>query len=285
MKTVRTILTFILAPLLAAATLLSLFSGIMRFVVLNPDYYKKHLADERYCEEMQEQLNDDLGYIAILYGLPESAMENFLSHDEIKSYTAEYIDAVFAREDATAELTAVPYPNNRFVNYILSNTDNSYEAAVDFGDDCAEAVQSNLWAVNQPLLLNSVTFLKESRIIVELTALFTLLLILTLGLSVLLFCLYIGNIRGGLTAVFGSTFCGSVLILAPLLAFGLKGYAERLNIALSAYRTQLTGIINSILEGGLWIAGLVAGISLVVLVFCAFTKKKRKKKKKTLDNG
>ncbi|MDO4543436.1 MAG: hypothetical protein Q4C01_02685 [Clostridia bacterium] len=275
MKAVRTILTAILVPLLVVSTALTLFSGVMRFAVLNPEYYKKHLADEDYCAEMQEHLNDDLGYIAILYGLDEQEVSELVTDEDIRAYTAEYIDAVFARSDPSETFTPAEYPYNAFLNYVLSNTNVSFEAAEDFAYDCAEAVQNDLWAVNQEMILNSVTFLQSSSIVTELTALFTLLLLLTLGLSVIVFCVYIGRIRSGLVALFGSYFCGGSIIFAPLLVFILKGYTERLNIAVSPYRTQLVGILQTILKGGAVVTGLVVAVSLIVIAICIFTKKKR----------
>lgn len=280
MKKFRTFLTVIIVPILIAGVALSLLSGILRFVVLNPNYYKKNLANKSYCEQMQSYINEDLDHIAILYDLEDGAMENFVSTESIKEYTSRYIDAVFDINNTDGTLVVPKYRNNEFVNYILSNTSYNYDAATDFGDDCAEAVESNLASINQDILLDNVALLLESDLVIQFTALFVMLAGLTLGLMALLIFMYMGSLRQGITAVFGSVFCGATLIFVPLWVFELKGYTERLNLAPSAGYVQLTGIINTFIGGGVKIAGICLLVSLVVLVPLFIFAKKSKKREK-----
>lgn len=280
MKKFRTFLTVIIVPILIAGVALSLLSGILRFVVLNPNYYKKNLANKSYCEQMQGYINEDLDHIAILYNLEDGAMENFVSTESIKEYTSRYIDTVFDINNTDGSLVVPKYRNNEFVNYILSNTSYNYDAATDFGDDCAEAVESNLASINQDILLDNVALLLESDLVIQFTALFVMLAGLTLGLMALLIFMYIGSLRQGVIAVFGSVFCGATLIFVPLWVFELKGYTERLNLAPSAGYVQLTGIINTFIGGGVKIAGICLLVSLVILVPLFIFAKKSKKREK-----
>lgn len=280
MKTFRTFMTIIFVPLLIISSAMTLLSGLLRFAVLNPNYYKRNLADKAYCEEMLEYINEDLNHIEILYGLEDGALEGLIGEEDIKSYTALYIDAVFALDQTGGVLQIPQYPNNAYVNYMLSNSPNSYEAAVDFGEDCSEVIESHLSAVTQPMLLDNVTYLLQNKLVVEFTALFAMLLGLTVGLSVLLVCCYIGKIKSGLIALSGSLFCGTSLVFAPLWMFNLKGYTERLNIAPSPYRTQLVGILDSFLGGGASIAGIILLVCLAVLIPCCIIGKKSKNRAK-----
>ena len=278
MKGFRTFLTVIIVPVLIVSTALTLVSGLLRFVVLNPSYYKRHLADGQYCAEMQTYLNEDLSHIAILYGLNETALDNFITETDIKDYTARYVDAVFNINETDGKLDVPAYPDNPFINYILSNTSYDYQAATDFAEECVEAVESDLSAISQPMLLGVVATLLKSELVIEFTALFILLLVLSLGLSAVLFFIHIGEIKRGLTALFGSLFCGATLVFVPLWVFELKGYTERLNLAPSAGNTQLTGILDAFLSGGTTITGIMLLVCLAVLIPCCIIGRKAKRR-------
>ena len=69
MKVIRAIGTAIVLAVLCAALMLTLVAGPVRFLALNPWYLKTFVPTRSYCEQLRENLTEDLDHVALLYGL------------------------------------------------------------------------------------------------------------------------------------------------------------------------------------------------------------------------
>ena len=256
MKFFRFIGTAIVLIVLCAAIALTLVSGALRFIALNPDYVKTVLPTKNYCEEMRKNLSDDLDHVALLYGLPDGAFSEVVTDDSIISYTDTLIDALYA-EDAKSPLELPAYPADGFRSYLRANTSFSPEGIDDCAEDAAQAVTEDLGAINTPLLIEPFLTLKNHTFSRSSLVLFVAGLLLTVVMLIFLKMLYMGKAkRTGAVLRWGGCFMGTTLVFVPVMQFILFGYVERLNITASAFRTILTGYLNAILYG--WFIVLAA---------------------------
>lgn len=256
MKFFRFIGTAIVLIVLCAAIALTLVSGALRFIALNPDYVKAVLPTKNYCEEMRKNLSDDLDHVALLYGLPDGAFSEVVTDDSIISYTDTLIDALYA-EDAKSPLDLPAYPADGFRAYLKANTAFSAEGVNDCAEDAAQAVTEDLGAINTPLLIEPVLTLRNHTFSRSSLVLFVAGILLTVVMLIFLKMLYMGKAkRTGAVLRWGGCFMGTTLVFVPVMQFILFGYVERLNITASAFRTILTGYLNAILYG--WFIVLAA---------------------------
>ena len=256
MKFFRFIGTAIVLTVLCAAIALTLVSGALRFIALNPDYIKTFLPTKSYCEQMRKDLSDDLDHVALLYGLPDGAFSEVVTDDSIISYTDTLIDALYA-EDAKSPLELPAYPADGFRSYLRANTSFSPEGIDDCAEDAAQAVTEDLGAINTPLLIEPFLTLKNHTFSRSSLVLFVAGLLLTVVMLIFLKMLYMGKAkRTGAVLRWGGCFMGTTLVFVPVMQFILFGYVERLNITASAFRTILTGYLNAILYG--WFIVLAA---------------------------
>ena len=256
MKFFRFIGTAIVLIVLCAAIALTLVSGALRFIALNPDYVKAVLPTKNYCEEMRKNLSDDLDHVALLYGLPDGAFSEVVTDDSIISYTDTLIDALYA-EDAKSPLELPAYPADGFRSYLRANTSFSPEGIDDCAEDAAQAVTEDLGAINTPLLIEPFLTLKNHTFSRSSLVLFVAGLLLTVVMLIFLKMLYMGKAkRTGAVLRWGGCFMGTTLVFVPVMQFILFGYVERLNITASAFRTILVGYLNTILYG--WFIVLAA---------------------------
>lgn len=279
MKFFRFIGTAIVLIVLCAAIALTLVSGALRFIALNPDYVKTVLPTKNYCEEMRRNLSDDLDHVALLYGLPDGAFSEVVTDDSIISYTDTLIDALYA-EDAKSSLELPAYPADGFRAYLKANTSFSTEGVNDCAEDAAQAVTEDLGAINTPLLIEPFLTLKNHTFSRSSLVLFVAGLLLTVVMLIFLKMLYMGKAkRTGAVLRWGGCFMGTTLVFVPVMQFILFGYVERLNITASAFRTILTGYLNAILYG-MFLALLALELLTFLLLLVAIVRASHGKKAK-----
>ena len=278
MKFFRFIGTAIVLIVLCAAIALTLTAGALRFIALNPDYVKMLLPTKNYCEEMRQNLSDDLDHVALLYGLPEGAFSEVVTDESIISYTNTLIDALYA-PDAKAPLDLPAYPADGFRSYLRANTSFSPEGIDDCAEDAAQAVTEDLSAINTSLLIEPFLKLRDHTFSRSSLVLFVAGILLTIVMLIFLKMLYMGKAkRTGAVLRWGGCFMGTTLVFVPVMQFILFGYVERLNITASAFRTILTGYLNAILYG--WFIVLAAlELLTFLLLLVAIVRANRKKKK------
>jgi hypothetical protein len=249
MKFFKAIGTVILLALLFASIALTLASAAVRFAALNPKYLKAFMPTKTYCAEMRERVSEDLDHVALLYGVDGTELPEFVTDDAIRSYTNRMIDALFA-ENATAPLKLPAFPADGFAAYARTHTSFGEEGIRDFSEDCAKAVTEDLSAINTELIIRPFldfrgnTFCRSSMTLFVSGALLTLILLLFLRM------MYTGpSRRAGSVVIQGGMFMGMTLVFVPVMQFLLFGYVDRLNISVSAFRTILTGFLNTVLYG------------------------------------
>ena len=249
MKFFRFIGTAIVLTVLCAAIALTLVSGALRFIALNPGYIKTFLPTKSYCEQMRKDLSDDLDHVALLYGLPDGAFSEVVTDEAIISYTNVLIDALYA-PDAKSPLDLPAYPADGFRAYLKANTAFSAEGVNDCAEDAAQAVTEDLSAINTPLLIEPFLTLRNHTFSRSSLVLFVAGILLTVVMLIFLKMLYMGKAkRTGAVLRWGGCFMGTTLVFVPVMQFILFGYVERLNITASAFRTILVGYLNTILYG------------------------------------
>ena len=280
MKFFRFIGTAIVLIVLCAAIALTLVSGALRFIALNPDYVKAVLPTKNYCEEMRKNLSDDLDHVALLYGLPDGAFSEVVTDESIISYTNTLIDALYA-EDAESPLELPAYPADGFRSCLRANTSFSPEGIDDCAEDAAQAVTEDLGAINTPLLIEPFLTLKNHTFSRSSLVLFVAGLLLTVVMLIFLKMLYMGKAkRTGAVLRWGGCFMGTTLVFVPVMQFILFGYVERLNITASAFRTILTGYLNAILYGWFIVLAVLELLTFLLLLVAIVRAGHRKKKQK-----
>lgn len=279
MKFFKFIGTAIILTVLCAAIALTLLSGALRFIVLNPAYIKTFLPTKSYCEEMRRNLSDDLDHVALLYGLPDGAFSEVVTDESIKAYTNTLIDALYA-PDAKSPLELPAYPADGFRSYLKANTSFSAEGVNDCAEDAAQAVTEDLSAINTPLLVEPFLKLRDHTFSRSSLVLFIAGALLTVVALIFLKMLYLGKAkRTGAVLRWGGCFMGTTLVFVPVMQFILFGYVERLNITASAFRTILTGYLNTILYG-MFLALLALELFTFLLLLIAIVRAGHGKKTK-----
>ena len=267
MKLFKWIGTVIVLVILCASIALTLTAGALRFLVLNPEYLRTFMPTKSYCAEMRERLSEDLDHVALLYGLEEGAFSEIVTDDAIQSYTNTLIDALYA-EDAQVPLNLPAFPADGFKAYLRANTSFPAQGIDDCAEDCALAVTEDLSAINTELLIRPFLSLRENTFSRSSLILFIAGLLLTVVMLVFLGMMYYGKSkRAGAVLRWGGCFMGVTLVFVPVMQFILFGYVERLNITASAFRTILTGYLNTILYG--WFIVLLALELLTFLLLLA----------------
>ena len=280
MKFFRFIGTAIVLIVLCAAIALTLTAGALRFIALNPDYVKMLLPTKNYCEEMRQNLSDDLDHVALLYGLPEGAFSEVVTDDAIISYTNTLIDALYA-PDAKAPLDLPAYPADGFRSYLRANTSFSPEGIDDCAEDAAQAVTEDLSAINTSLLIEPFLKLRDHTFSRSSLVLFVAGILLTIVMLIFLKMLYMGKARRtGAVLRWGGCFMGTTLVFVPVMQFILFGYVERLNITASAFRTILTGYLNTILYGWFVVLAVLELLTFLLLLIAIVRAGRKKKKQK-----
>ncbi len=281
MKFFKAIGTVLILAVLCAAIVLTLTAGALRFIVLNPAYLKAFMPTKTYCSEMRERLSEDLDHIALLYGLEEGTLSEVVTDEAIREYTNGMIDALYA-ENAQAPLALPDFPKEGFKAYLRAHTAYSEQGIEDFSEDCAQAVTEDLASINAKLLIEPFLQFRENPICRSSLILFVAGLLLTVLMFIFLKLMYMGSSkRAGSVVIWGGTFMGVTLVFVPVMQFILFGYVERLNISISAFRTILTGFLNTVLYG--WFLALLAlellSVLLLIIAIARAAHGKKKSKK------
>ncbi len=280
MKLSKAIGTVLLCCLLLLGTALALVTGLLRFFVLNPHFYQAFVPSASYCSELRARIGENLDHVAILYGLEEGVLTEVVTDADIRSYTGALIDSLF--DDATTDTLTLPsFPKEAFSDYLRAHTAYSEQAISDFSEDCAASVNDDLAAINLSLLVSGFSRLRSSR----LALLSPVLLLASLALVGVLIAMtatvHSESPRTGAVAIFGGLFLGISTVFVPVMVFWLFDYIGRLNLAVSAFRTILVGILSTALYGCLAVLGMLLGISFILLLIaCAFAAKGKKPKTK-----
>ncbi len=280
MKVMKGIGTALILAVLIAAIVLTLVSGAVRFMATNPWYLKTFMPTGTYCAEMRERLSDDLDHIALLYGLEEGSLSGVVTNDGIRSYTNTMIDALLA-EDAKVPLELPAYPADGFADWMRTHTAYSEQGVKDFSEDCAQAVTEDLGAINSQLLIEPFLAFREHTFTKASLILFIAGLLLVVLMLIFLKLMYMGKSkRAGSVLVWGGCFMGVTVVFVPVMQFLLFDYVGRLNISISAFRTILTGFLNTVLYGWFFVLlGLeVVSFILLLIAITCWSSKKRKKK-------
>ena len=280
MKALRVIGTAIVLTVLCAAIVLTLAAGGVRFLALNPQYLIAFVPTRSYCEQLREDLADDLDHVALLYGLDPGELSDVVTDESLRDYTADLIEALFDA-DASDELELPSYSARPFARYLRKQrTEYSEQAIEDFSEDCAAAVTEALTAINAtPLVQLFITF-RDSRLADSALLLFIGGAILTLLMCVILRLMYLGSARrAGSVVLWGGCFMGVTLVFVPVMQFLLFDYIGRLNITASAFRTILTGLLYTTLYG-FFIALSALQFVFTLLLLIAIIRASRRKGKK-----
>ncbi len=263
MKVIRGIGTIIVLALLIAAIVLTLAVGLVRFIAVNPAFLKTFLPTDDYCAELRSLVSEDLDHVALQYGFEEGELGKLLKNKTIRAYTNDMIDAFFAAEDA-ADLKLPKYPTEAFEALARERSDFDAQGVSDFAEDCARAVEEDLAAINVPEIVGWFTTLKNHQLMRWSLPLFVAGALLSIVMIVFLKLMYAGGSgRFGSVVVMGGLFMGITLVFVPVMQFLLFDYVGRLKLTASAFRTVLTGYLNTVLYG--WFFVLLTLEILVIL--------------------
>ncbi|MBQ1821126.1 MAG: hypothetical protein II117_05920 [Clostridia bacterium] len=280
MKVLKGIGTLIVTAVLIAAVALTLAAGLIRFVAMNPSYVKMFMPSKSYCGELRERISEDLDHVALLYGFGDGELSKLVTDKSIRSYTNKMIDALYEQED-TSVLELPAYPTEAFAEYARKHTSYSEQGIQDFAEDCALAVEEDLSSVNVELVTGQFGTLRSSPIVRYSLILFIAGLMLSVLMIAFLKLMYLGESRrAGAVAIWGGCFMGVTVVFVPVMQFLLFGYVGRLNISVSAFRTILTGYLNTILEGWFFILLALEILTFLLLLIAAFRAGRRRKNRK-----
>jgi hypothetical protein len=284
MKVLKGIGTALILAVLIASVALTLVSGAVRFMTVNPWYLKTFVPTGSYCADMRERLGDDLDHIALLYGLEEGALSEVVTDDAIKAYTGTMIDALLA-EDATAPLALPAFPKEGFADWMHTHTGYSEQGVSDFSEDCAQAVTEDLGAINTTLIIEPFLAFRDHTFTRASLILFIAGLLLVILMLVFLKLMYLGKSkRTGSVLIWGGCFMGVTVVFVPVMQFLLFDYIGRLNISVSAFRTALTGFLNTVLYGWFFILLGLEVLSFILLLVAITRWSGQKRKRKAAKN-
>lgn len=248
MKVLRGIGTVVLLFVLCAAVALTLVTGLVRFMAMNPAFVKTFMTTDGYCAEMRSRLSNDLDHVGLLYGFEEGELQKLVRDSSIRAYTNSMIDALYKAED-TDTLTLPPYPTEDFEAFARANTDFDAQGVKEFAEDCAKAVEEDLAAINVDMIVERFTALKNNSLVKWSLILFGAGLMLTAVMIVFLKLLYAGDgKRLGSVMVWGGLYMGVTLTFVPVLLFLVNDYVGKLKVD-GAFRTVMSGYLNTILYG------------------------------------
>ena len=269
--------TVLLCALLLFSSAVMLVSGLLTFVVMNPNYYKLMVPNRAYCEELRSRIGDNLDHIAIQYGLEEGELNGVVTDADIRAYTAALVDALFS-EQTTDSLTMPAYPAEGFAAYLKQHTAYSDQAIQDFSEDCAESVGGDLAALDVDLIVSGFARFRTSRL-AQLAPILMIASTALTGILIAMTCAVLSEERRarGIT-VWGGLLLGTATVFVPLSQLWLFDFVGRLNIEISAFRTILTGLLNSALYGCIAVLGALLAFSLVMLIFACLRKPHKKRR-------
>ncbi len=277
MKFGKALGTLLLCALLIGSTVLTLVSGLLSFLILNPNYYKSFVPGRSYCDELRQRIGENLDHVAILYGLDEGVLTDVVTDRDIIAYTAATTDALFDN-DTTDTLTLPAFPAEGFANYLRSHSSYSEQAIQDFSEDCAASVTEDLTAINVNLLVSGFTKLRNSRLAALSPILCLAALVLCGVLLAMLLMVHGDTKRAGSVCVWGSLFIGISCVFIPVSQFWLFDYIGRLNLSISAFRTILTGYLNAALYGSLCVLSVLLLIATLFLILACILAARGKRK-------
>ena len=280
MKLFRILGTAVVLCVLCAAIALTLIAGPVRFFALNPAYLKAFVPTRSYCEQLRQNVSEDLDHVALLYGLESGALDDVVTDESLRAYTYDMIDAMFDRE-ATDTLQLPTYPTAGFATYLKEHSAYSDKAVADFSEDCAAAVTEDLSAINATLLVKRFTAFRDGPAAGASILLFGLGLVLTFLTALILRLIYPGKARrAGSVVLWGGCFMGVTLVFVPVMQFLLFDYIGRLNISVSAFRTMFTGLLYTVLYGWFIVLAALFAFCTLMLLIAIFRASKRKKPRK-----
>lgn len=284
MKFWKTIGSFVLVILLICSVALTLFGSLYRFLVCNPSFLKTFLPTKSFCDELREQVGEDLDHVAILYGLEEGSLDTLVTDEEIRSFLHTMVDEFYAADSAQT-VTLPAYPSEPFAQYLSEHTAYSEQAISDFATDCSAAVTEDLHAINLDLIvgifvaMRSIPLYRLSPILTVACFFLSILGILFLSL------MHNRSPRAGRVLIFGSLFMGTSVLFVPVWQFLLFDYIGRLNITVSAFRTLLSGILETMLYGCFAVLLLLMLLFTLLLVLSIANAAKGKKRRKSKKNA
>ena len=284
MKLIKGIATLIVLVVLVSAIAVMLAAGLIRFVAMNPLYLKTFMPSKSYCAELHARISDDLDHVALLYGFGEGELGDLVTDDAIRAYTNATIDALYGRT-GTEALQLPTYPADAFAAYARAHTSYSEQGVKDFSEDCATAVQEDLASIDVDLITGRFAALRETSVVKYSLVLFFAGLLLALLMLIFLRLMYLGRSkRAGTVVIRGGLFMGVTLVFVPVMQFLLFGYVDRLNVSVSAFRTILTGYLNTILYG--WFVVLLAlEVLTALLLLVAVIRASKKRSGKSGKNA
>lgn len=280
MKFWKGLASLVLIVLLLCTVSIGLFSGLFRFVAANPAYLKTFLPTQSYCDELRARIGENLEHIALLYGLEDNALYEVVTDTDIRVFTEAMIDAFYSAESADSVVLPV-YDPSPFREYLAARTALSEQAISDFSEDCAAAVTEDLHAVNLDLVLNLFVSMTHSPVYRFSPILCCSCVLLTVLLLVFLNTMHSRAKNTRRILSWGSLFMGTSIVFVPVMQFLLFDYIGRLNISVSAFRTILSGMLNTVLYGCLVILLVLTVLFLVGLLVSIGLACRRKKPKKT----
>lgn len=276
--------SLVLIVLLLATISIGLFSGLFRFIVANPAYLKTFLPTKSYCDELRAHISEDLEHVALLYGLEDDALYEVVTDADLCAFTVTMIDALYAAE--TNEAVTLPvYSPEPFRAYLSDKTAWSEQAVTDCSEDCAAAVTEALHAVNFDLVVGIFAAMNSSPLYRLSPLLCICCLLLTVLLLVFLSTMHGKSPNTRRILCWGSLFMGTNIVFVPVMQFLLFDYIGRLNITVSAFRTTLAGMLNTILYGCLIVLLAFLVLSLIGLLVSIGLSCRRKKPKKSEKNA
>ncbi|MBR0425077.1 MAG: hypothetical protein IJK01_03025 [Clostridia bacterium] len=280
MKLGKAIGTVVLSLLLLFSSSIFLASGLLTFVVLNPNYYKAFVATKTYCSELRDRIGENLDHVAILYGVEEGVLKDVVTDDQICAYTAAMVDALFA-ESTTDALEIPAYPKEGFAEYLRAHSTYSEKAIEDFSEDCASSVTEDFAALDVGLIVSGFSRIRNSRL-ASLAPILCLATFVLTAILILMSATAFSEERSiGGVVIWGGLFLGVSTVLVPLAEFWLFDYVGRLNLSIGAFRTILTGLLNTALYGCLSVLGaLLIGTFVFLAVFAAIAARGKQKKRR-----
>lgn len=144
-----------------AAVLGCFISGILRYCLFDRAFYRQHIADEQYCQQITAFIREDVQDDCYVYRLPFSVVEQQLSQQKVGEQCRIYIDAFYDALYSGKNNAAVSYPTQGLYDavyaYLIGQGAEQHQAQEDaayISAALAERANENICALSEQQLMS-----------------------------------------------------------------------------------------------------------------------------------
>ena len=286
MKTVRKIIQYILAVILALAILALILINIFSSTILSENYVLSKLEEENYYEKIYEDTESNFENYIYQSGLDEEVLNNIVTKEKIEKDTKIIISNIYDKTNEEIDTEEIANQLNQNIEDSLNgNISNSERQAINkFVDTICEEYKSTISHTNYEEKINSI----YQKVIQSISLLKKALLIVIVVCVVLIVLLTFKRIHRAIARI-GTAFTidGLILLITNWYIndkIRIEGITILNNAVSEVLRNVLTDILSRIMTYGSILLGLGILFIIIYSLIKSIRKIKREKEQYTPEN-